>query len=62
MQFGGLDCMITKGVTEYIIHCEYCYNEDVTHEKSKADAIKTFKKKGWGVWPTMTICEYCLRH
>lgn len=54
--------MITKGVTEYIIHCEYCYNEDVTHEKSKADAIKTFKKKGWGVWPTMTICEYCLRH
>lgn len=52
---------ITKGATEYVIHCMHCNNEGVHHTYTKKDAIEVFRSKGWGIWRNHAVCPECLR-
>lgn len=51
---------VRRGVTEYYVECYGCGINDVVHEYSMREAVKTFKTKGWGLWD-YAMCPDCLR-
>jgi len=51
---------ITKGATEYVIHCMYCDYEGVHHSHTKKTAIEVFKSNGWKICRNHAVCPKCM--